>query len=268
MTGFLKGRTAIVTGADAGVGRAVARRFAEEGAKVMLTSTDERGLVDTAAELRGNASARHVETFSCDLGERLSVANLLSAVQDAFGRIDILVDAARRSSPGHCLDMTVDDLDAAYADNVRSVFALAQATAQRMIAQPKSGSGARGALVNVTSVAAQRTVPELFGHSVSCAALDQLTRSMAACLAEHGIRVNAVALGAVMTKTLRAALKERSELREEMVRVTPLGRIGEADEAANAVLYLASDQASFITGQVLSVDGGRTVLDPLASPER
>ena len=126
----------------------------------------------------------------------------------------------------------------------------------------------RGALVNISSIAAQRTVPELLAYSVSCAALDQLTRSFAAALAPQAIRVNAVALGAVMTRRLREALSERGELRDEMVSVTPLGRIGEAEEAAEAALFLASPAASFVTGQVLAVDGGRLVLDPLASPER
>ncbi|MEM1345639.1 MAG: SDR family oxidoreductase, partial [Pseudomonadota bacterium] len=161
-----------------------------------------------------------------------------------------------------------DAFDAAYTDNVRNVFTLAQATARRMIAQSEDDPDFRGAIVTVTSIAARRTVPELFAHSVSCAALDQLTRSMAACLAEHRIRVNGVAIGSVMTQTLREALKERSDLREEMVRVTPLGRIGEAEEAAEAAVYLASDKASFVTGQIMAVDGGRTVLDPLASPVR
>jgi 7-alpha-hydroxysteroid dehydrogenase len=262
----LKGRTAIVTGAGSGIGRAVARRFVEEGARVMLSCADEKGLAETLKEVGGHAD--QVAHFACDLEERLSVTNLLSAQQDAFGHLDILVDAARQSAPGTCLDIGADDFDAAWRDNVQSVFMLAQATAKRMIAQGEKDPKFRGAMVNITSIAARRTVPELFAHSVTCAALDQMTRSMASCLAEHRIRVNAVALGSVMTGTLRVALKERAELREEMVRVTPLGRIGEADEAASAALYLASDQSSFVTGQVLAVDGGRTVLDPLASPVR
>lgn len=262
----LKGKTAIVTGAGGGIGRALARRFAEEGARVMLACIDEDGLEQTVEELGGDSE--RVAHFSCDLAERLSVANLLAATQDSFGHIDVLVDASRQSRPGSFLDLGAEDFDSALAENLRSVFLLAQATARRMIAQGEDDADFRGAMVLVTSIAAQRTVPELFAHSISCAALDQMTRSMAAGLAEHQIRVNAVALGSVMTSTLRTALKERSELREEMVRVTPLGRIGEADEAANAAVFLASDRASFITGQVLAVDGGRSVLDPLASPER
>lgn len=263
---MLKGKTAIVTGAGTGIGRAIARRFLEEGARLMLTCEEESGLAETVKELGGQGDS--VACFCCDLEEKLSVSNLLSAQQDAYGNIDILVDAARASAPGTCLDLGAEEFDSAWRDNVRRVFVLAQATARRMIQQGEKNPKFRGAMVNMTSIAARRTVPELFAHSVTCAALDQLTRSMAACLAEHRIRVNGVALGSVMTGTLRTALRERAELREEMVRVTPLGRIGEAEEAANAVLYLASEQASFVTGQVLAVDGGRTVLDPLASPVR
>ena len=152
--------------------------------------------------------------------------------------------------------------------NVRATFRLSQAVARRMIAQAEEagGSPAAGAIVNITSIAARRTLPELLHYSVSCAALDQLTRSMAVSLAPHHVRVNAVALGSVMTRNLREALRDREELRAQLRAVTPLGRVGEASEAADAVLFFASPQSSFITGQILSVDGGRTILDPLATP--
>jgi 7-alpha-hydroxysteroid dehydrogenase len=266
MADRLSGKTAIVTGAASDVGQAIAARFAEAGARVMLADPDEAALVSVARDL-GEAKGR-VGHFACDLAQKLSVNNLLAATADTFGRVDILVNAARQSTPGSFFDLPSNEFDAIMAQNVRSVFVLAQAVARKMVSQSETDPDFKGAIVNITSIAARRTVPELFAYSVACAALDQLTRSMAASLAEHRIRVNAVALGSVMTTTLRAALKERSELREEMVRVTPLGRIGEAEEAANAVLYLAGDEASFITGQILAVDGGRTVLDPLASPVR
>lgn len=267
----LNGKSAIVTGADTDVGRAVASRMVELGARVMLAAPGDCKLADLAKELGNGSNGHgddHVAHFSCNLDEKLSVNNLLAATQNAFGKIDILVNAARRSQSGGFLELGVSDFDDAFDVNVRNVFVLAQAVARKMIQQAEGDPDFHGAIVNVTSIAARRTVPELFGYSVACAALDQLTRSMASSLAEHGIRVNSVALGSVMTSTLREALKERAELREEMVRVTPLGRIGEAEEAANAVCYLASPEASFVTGQILAVDGGRTVLDPLASPVR
>ncbi|MGF1444716.1 MAG: SDR family NAD(P)-dependent oxidoreductase [Pikeienuella sp.] len=259
----LAGKTAIVTGAGSDLGRAIAGRFAEAGARLMLADTSEEALDSLTRELGGK-----VAHFSCNLEEKLAVNNLLAATKDRFGRTDILVNAARSSAPGAFAELTAQDFDEAFAQNVRTVFVLAQSVAKKMIAQGEEDPDFSGAIVNITSIAAQRTVPELFAYSVACAALDQLTRSMASALAAHRIRVNGVALGSVMTANLRAALRERSELREEMVGVTPLGRIGEVEEAAAAVVYLASDDASFITGQILAVDGGRTILDPLASPIR
>ncbi|MEO1294162.1 MAG: SDR family oxidoreductase, partial [Pseudomonadota bacterium] len=150
---------------------------------------------------------------------------------------------------------------------LESLLMLGQAVTRRMLEQREREDDFEGAILNVSSIAARRTVPELLAYSVSCAALDQLTRSMAAELATDRIRVNGIALGAVMTERMRATLRERADLRAELVRVTPLGRIGEAEEAAEAALFLVSHRASFVTGQILTVDGGRTILDPLASPQ-
>lgn len=259
----LAGRTAIITGAGGGVGRAAARRFSEAGARLMLADDDEDCLAETAEGLD-----TEVHVLACDLGEKLSINNLLAATEDRFRSVEILVNAGRQARPGTFMDVSGEDLNRAFRENVYCVFMLAQAVAARMIASYEADRDFRGAIVNVSAIAAQRTAPELFAYSVACAALDQMTRSMAAGLAAHQIRVNGVALGSVMTRNLRNVLREYPELREEMVRVTPLGRIGEADEAAEATLFLCSPRASFITGQVLGVDGGRLVLDPLASPDR
>ena len=232
----------------------------------MLADPDDRALDRAYQELRegGGELAR----FHYQVQDKLSVANLLAATLDAFDSIDVLLSDTRVSVPGSFLEIGPDDFNAVLTHNVRSVFLLGQQVAKRMIQQRQEDPEFEGAIIIVSSIAAQRTVPELLSYSVACAALDQLTRSMAAGLAPERIRVNAVALGSVMTGTLREALRERAELRDEMIQVTPMGRIGEADEAASAALFLASERASFITGQVLAVDGGRSVLDPLASPVR
>jgi len=265
MAHSLEGRTVIVAGAGGGVGRAVARRFVEAGARLMLADGDHKGLAETMDGLDGS---EEVAAFHHGIEDKLGVANLIAATTDRYGRIDVLVSNARASSPGGPFDLTPEDFAEVLRANVASVFLQSQMVARRMLQQREADPEFRGALVNISSISAQRTVPELLAYSVSCAALDQLTRSLAAALAPQGIRVNAVALGAVMTRRLREAFAERQELRDEMVAVTPLGRIGEAEEAAEAALFLASPAASFVTGQVLAVDGGRLVLDPLASPER
>jgi 7-alpha-hydroxysteroid dehydrogenase len=123
-----------------------------------------------------------------------------------------------------------------------------------------------GTIVNLTSIASVRTQDDIFSYSVSSAALDQVTRSMAVSLAPKGIRVNAVSLGSIMSASLRDLMRGNLDLRDQVVDATPLGRIGEATEAAEAVLFLACDSSNFITGQVLTIDGGRSLLDRMNSP--
>lgn len=229
----------------------------------MMADPDDDALDEAFAGIEDEGEVRH---FRYQVQDKLSVANLIAATVDAFDGLDILINDIRVSTRGSFLDLSPDEFNAVLTQNVRSVFLLSQQVAKRMI-QHRRGD-VEGAIVNISSIAAERTVPELLAYSVSCAALDQLTRSMAASLASKGIRVNGVALGSVMTGTLRAALKERAELREEMIKVTPLGRIGDAEEAARSALFLASEQSSFVTGQILAVDGGRSLLDPLTSSMR
>ncbi len=266
MTGPLEGRTAIVAGAASGVGRAIARRFAGAGARLMLADTDDAGLDETIEAIE--APPENLARFAHGIEDKLGVTNLIAATIDRYERIDILITRSRIVAPGGLFDLTAADFDAALAGNARSVFHQSQLAAKRMVQQREADPEFTGAIVNISSIAARRTAPELLAYSVACAALDQLTRSMAACLAPRGVRVNAVAPGAVMTASLRQALHEREELRDEIEAVTPMGRIGEAEEAAEAALFLASPAAGFITGQIVTVDGGRMVLDPLASPVR
>jgi len=264
MSDDLRTRTVIVTGVSKEVGRAIALGFAEAGSRVMLADEDEAvlgELVETIRERDGEAARFHFDTR-----DRLSATNLIAATLDAFGDLDILVNDMPASTPADFLELSADALSETMERAVGSSFMLGQMAARRMVAQGEADPDFNGVIVNITSIAAKQTVPELLSYSVACAAIDQLTRSMAAALAGYRIRVNAVALGAVMTETMRATFREHEDLREDLVRVTPLGRLGEPDEAAAAVLFLASDRAGFITGQILAVDGGRTVLDAFAAP--
>jgi len=264
---LLEGRVAIVTSAAPDVGRALAERFAEEGAQVMLADATDDGA--HGDEVERAESGTEIAHFEYKPRDKLYTANLLAATYDRFGRVDILVNAAQSlMATGPFLDLDAEAFDEAVGDNVAGVFQLSQAVAKRMIREAERTDNPSGVIVNLSSIAAVRTVPTLLTHSVASAALDQLTRSMAASLAPHGIRVNAVSLGGVLTDRLRSAFRDDADLREEMIEVTPLGRLADLAEAADAAVFLASDKASYITGQILSVDGGRTLRDPLASPVR
>jgi 7-alpha-hydroxysteroid dehydrogenase len=163
-------------------------------------------------------------------------------------------------------DQTMDQL---LKQNLVTSYRISQHFARRMIQQAErdgNDEAPAGSIINLSSIAARRTQPELLAYSVSVAAVDQLTRAMAVALAPHRIRVNAVAFGSVMSASLQGALKEHAEYRSEIIGHTPLARIAAAGELAEVAQFLASDGAGFMTGQILTVDGGRTLVDPVDAP--
>jgi len=265
MSFSIDGKNAIVTGAANGIGLAIARQFAQQGANVMFADMDDAGL---ASELGDTSEDGNIRYFSGDLREKLTIANLLSATIDAFDRVDILVNCSRQVLTTDPLDPDDDTMDTLLQQNLMTSLRLSQMVARRMIkqAEDKEDPGICGSIVNLSSIAARRARPELLAFSVSTAALDQMTRSLAVALAPRGIRVNTVAFGSVMSASLQEVLKDNLEYRERIEENTPLGRIAGAQEVADAVQYLSSDGSGFVTGQILTVDGGRTLLDPVATP--
>ncbi len=203
-----------------------------------------------------------------NLQEKLTVNNLMAATIDAYDSIDILVNASRQILPSDPLMDKDGVFEQLMHQNVTVNLRLAQAVAKRMIAQSKNREKDEiiGSIVNLSSIAATRTQPELMAYSVSTAALDQLTRSLAVAFADHGIRVNGIAMGSLMSASLRESLKDDPDLHDTIEAATPLGYIGEADEAADAAVFLASSKANFITGQILAVDGGRSLVDTVTIP--
>ena len=264
MSFSIVGKTAIVTGGASGVGLAIGRQFVEKGANVMFADMDEKGLI---SELGEQVEESNVRYFAGDLREKLTIANLLSATLDAFDDVDILVNGARRVVTSDPLDPEDDSVAELLDQNLMPALRLSQLVARRMIKQSKnSDGGLAGSIINLSSIAARRTHPDLLAYSVSSAALDQLTRSLAVALAPHRIRVNAVAFGSVMSSSLKSTLKENKAFRQDIENHTPLARIASPVELADAVQYLASDGSGFMTGQIITLDGGRTLLDPVAAP--
>ncbi|QIE42697.1 SDR family NAD(P)-dependent oxidoreductase [Meridianimarinicoccus aquatilis] len=274
MSFSVEGKTAIVTGAAHGIGLAIARHLLEAGANVMFADIDEARLKE---ELSDEADNDHAAYFAGDLRERLTLANLMSATIEKFDRLDILVNASRQvvaTDPDHLLDLD-ETVSQQLEQNLMIALRLSQLAAKRMIAQSvedqdsetdMSPSRPAGSIINLSSIAARRTHPQLLAFSVSTAALDQLTRSLAVALAPSRIRVNAVAFGSVMSSSLKDKLKENRSFRSDIVDHTPMSRIARPTEVTETVQFLASEGAGFMTGQILTVDGGRTLLDPVNAP--
>lgn len=264
MSFSIAGKTAIVTGAGNGIGLAIARQFAEKGANVMFADMDEKSL---SHELGNVADDSNVRAFAGDLREKLTIANLLSATLDSFDQVDILVNAARQIELTDPLDNEDDTVNSMLQNNVMPAMRLSQLVAKRMIKQSdENAEGSIGSIINISSIVAQQTHPQLLAYSISSAALNQMTKSLALFLAPHKIRVNAVAMGSVMSASLKHFLKDNGDVREDIENHTPMGRIAAPRELAEAIQFLASDAAGFVTGQVMTVDGGRSLLDAVRAP--
>ena len=264
MSFSINGKTAVVTGAANGIGLAIARQFADKGANVMCADMDEKKLADEWGVEQEESNVRY---FAGDLRQRLTIANLVSATIDAFDQVDILVNASRQVIPTDALSVDDDSVKVMLEQNLMTSLLLSQQVARRMIKQGEEQSeGQVGSIINFSSIAAKGTRPELMGYSISVAAVEQMTRSMALALAPHRIRVNALAFGSVMSASLQSSVADQDEWRDDIRAKTPLGRIAAPTELADVVQFLAAESSGFVTGEVITVDGGRSLLDAVSAP--
>jgi 7-alpha-hydroxysteroid dehydrogenase len=264
MSFSVSGKTAIVTGAATGIGLSIARHLADNGANVMCADVDEKTLVAELGDAQEDANLR---TFAGDLRQRLTIANLVSATIDAYDQVDILVNASRQLEMTDALDPDDTSVMTLLEQNLMTALNLTQQVAKRMIKQAEGQEeGQVGAIINLSSIAARQIQPELMGYSIAAAAVQQMTRSMALSLAPHRIRVNALSFGSVMSGSLRTSVADNREWRDDIRVHTPMGRIAAPNELCEAVQFLAAESSGFMTGEVMVIDGGRSLLDAVTAP--
>jgi glucose 1-dehydrogenase len=259
----LNGKIAIVTGGAQGIGYAIVKRLLQDGASVAMADIDERKGAAAEKEL---SSLGEVRFIGADVGDRLSVHNLIASTLDVFGDIDILVNNAGIVHGDDFLDISEADFDRVMRVNLKGAFLCGQAAARIMVDKVKNG-GPAGAIVNMSSINGAVAIPNQVPYCVSKGGVNQLTKVMAMSLAPHGIRVNAVGPGSIMTEML-ASVNDDPAAKNRILSRTPLLRIGEPSEMAAVVAFLASDEASYVTGQTIYADGGRLALNyTVAVPE-
>ena len=260
---LLSGRVVIVTGAARGIGEACAKRAAAEGAKVVVADFNDVDGARTASEIgEAGGTAMFVHT---NVAERLDVHNLIAATLEAYGAVDLMVCNAGIVDDAPFLELDENEFERIMRTNLKGTFLCGQAAARQFVKQIDAGR-APGAIVNLSSVTAVFGLPDHVAYATSKGGVMQLTKSMALALAPHGIRVNAVGPGTIETPLIESVVKSQA-FRDKVLSRTPLGRFGEPDEIAAIVVWLASEQASYVTGETIYADGGRMPLNYVVERE-
>ena len=257
----LANRVAVITGAAQGIGAACARAFAEAGARVVLGDVNEVGAAALVKDIAANGG--HAAFLRTDVGQRADCNALVEHAVSLYGSVDILVNNAGIVHAADFLDLAEEDFDRVLRVNLKGAFLCAQAAARRMVAQSPRGDGQRGVIINMSSVNAVLAIANQVPYTVSKGGINQLTKVMALALAPHGVRVVGIGPGSIATELLKTAVLTNEAARQRILSRTPLGRLGEPEEIARIATFLASDDASYLTGTTLYPDGGRLALNYL-----
>ena len=259
----LSQRVVVITGAAQGIGAACARAFAAEGAHVVVSDVNEVG---GTALVREVAAAGGMAIFCrADVGEKRDAERLVTHAVEHFGRLDVLVNNAGIVHAADFVDLAEEDFDRVLRVNLKGAFLCAQAAVRQMLAQPPradaGGAASRGVVINMSSVNAVLAIANQVPYTVSKGALNQLTKVMAIGLADQGIRVVGIGPGSIATELLKTAVMGNEAARARILSRTPMRRLGEPAEIARVAVFLASDDATYLTGTTLYPDGGRLALN-------
>lgn len=264
MSGRLQGKTALVTGGGQGIGRGMSEGFAREGARVAVNYLDLPEVRKAAEAVAGAIRAKGGEAFAVegDLGDEASIARMVERVSAEFGPVDLLVNNAGVMSSLPVLEIEPSELRRILEINVVGLFTVSRIVARQMVTR-----GTGGAIVNISSLAADRPFLFCAHYNASKSAVTALTRSMAMELGQYGIRVNELCPASVQTGMTSKPMQDPANV-EMRKRTIPLGRIGKPEDLAGAAIFLCSDEASWITGASILTDGGLSVIAPFGPPPR
>ncbi len=247
----LKGKVSIITGASQGIGLACAQEFAQEGAQIVLADINEELGEQAAKGIR--ASGCDALFIRCDVSKKNQVDELTAKTVERYGRIDVVVNNAGVNHSANFFDITEDDWDWVTSVDLKGAFLLTQTAARVMVEKKTPGS-----IINFSSVMAVMALADQVPYCAAKGGVNQLTKAMALALSEYGIRVNAIGPGPVMTDLMKRVVNNKEKEAELLSRL-PIGRIAECREIATVAVFLASDDASYFTGQTLYPDGGRMI---------
>ncbi len=248
----LQGKVAVITGAAAGIGKACALRFAQEGAKVVLADVNETRGEEAAEQIQ--ADGGEAIFVACDVGDKAQVEALMEKALAAYGRIDCCISNAGIVHACDFLDLSEEDFDRVLRVNLKGVFLTGQAAARRMAEQ------GGGSIINMSSVNQVMAIPAIPSYVVAKGGVGQLTKVMSLSLADKGVRVNGIGPGSIHTEVFEQVANDPEKLKVILSR-TPMGRVGDPGEIASVAVFLASEDASYITGQTIYPDGGRMALN-------